>query len=402
MAHLQKFTRSSAAHILGHCEREKSEHGEFLKYRTSSDIDTSKTHMNIDLYEHDGRSAHQRLSNRLKEVHVLQRKDVNVLCDWVVTLPSELLHRSRESIKAFFESTKEFLDSRYGKENNVSCNVHMDEATPHLHYCFVPVKYDDKKEKYKVSAKEVVNRSDLNSFHVDLEDHLHQQIGLPKGLIHSGITEQQGGNKSIHELKSELSSLEKKVREKKTELQNLSEAEKERYQSAPFYVPEGKKTPIGRILSENEWDSVKTSVESLKSENRALYTDKIKLTNENRSLAIELRDSKKEIARLVKRNSDLKHKASVGREEELVARVRELELLNENSVYEIAAEIDTRKLLEEAIMSTFNLEKEDLQELIECERNLRNEQPGFYRQPLAEQRYKSHRKQKEKGFEMEL
>ena len=202
MAHCQKFSRGSASRIIGHCEREKSEHGEYLKYRTSSDIDTSRTHMNIPMDFKDGLTAQQRLEKRLQEVHVLNRKDVNVLCDWVVTLPDGL-PKDGNTLRSFFGETVKFLNARYGSENVVSCNIHMDEAQPHLHYCFVPVVYDKKKERHKVSAKEVLTRADLNSFHGDLENHLHDEIGLEKGLIYSGKTEKQGGNKTIGQLKAE-------------------------------------------------------------------------------------------------------------------------------------------------------------------------------------------------------
>ena len=47
--------------------------------------------------------------------------------------------------------------------------VHYDETTPHLHYAFVPVVFDNKKSRYKVSAKEVLTRHDLQTFHDDLD-----------------------------------------------------------------------------------------------------------------------------------------------------------------------------------------------------------------------------------------
>lgn len=202
MAHVQKFTAGSAGRIIGHCEREKSDYGDFLKYRTKSDIDTTKTHMNMSMTFRDGLTSHQRLHKRLNEVHVLKRKDVNVMCDWVITLPKELPH-DLDTIKPFFNESAKFLMDRYGKENVVSCNIHMDEAQPHMHFCFVPVVFDAKKDYYKVSAKEVLTRRDLNTFHTDLEDHLHDTIGLEKGLVHSGITKEQGGNKTIGQLKAE-------------------------------------------------------------------------------------------------------------------------------------------------------------------------------------------------------
>lgn len=50
--------------------------------------------------------------------------------------------------------------------------VDYDETTTHLHYAFVPVVFDSKKERYKVSAKQVLTRHDLQTFHDDLDQDL--------------------------------------------------------------------------------------------------------------------------------------------------------------------------------------------------------------------------------------
>lgn len=209
MAHVQKFTASSASNILGHCEREFSQDGKYLKYRTNSDIDISRTHLNYSLSVFND-SAKERLQKRLSEVYVLNRKDVNIMCDWVITAPKEIIY-DEEKLTSFFSNTFDFLSERYGKQNLISCNVHMDEVTPHLHYCFVPVVYDKKKNRYKVSAFEVLNKTELKKFHNDLGNYLQKQIGIDKSLISNGITKKQGGNKSIHQLKME--SLENKAKE---------------------------------------------------------------------------------------------------------------------------------------------------------------------------------------------
>ncbi|WP_256870002.1 plasmid recombination protein [Bacillus sp. CDB3] len=66
---------------------------------------------------------------------------------------------------------------RYGGEKNVlSANVHNDETTPHMHFAFMPVVWDEKKQREKVSAKEILNRKDLRTFHQDLDVFLKQEI----------------------------------------------------------------------------------------------------------------------------------------------------------------------------------------------------------------------------------
>lgn len=229
MAHVQKFSSGSAARILGHCDRELSENGQYLKYRTGSEIDMSRTGKNFSLLAGDGLTSAERLSKRLSEVYVHKRKDVNVMCDWVVTLPKELSVADERTVHIFFAETVSFLLQRYGEENAVSINVHMDESQPHLHFCFVPVVYDSRKERYKVSAKELLTRKELKAFHDDLAAHLEKTLNIEPELIHSGKTKAQGGNLSVEELRSRKSALEwecDNLQKKLYELQNAILREK--------------------------------------------------------------------------------------------------------------------------------------------------------------------------------
>src|SRR5699024_12334948 len=107
----------------------------------------------------------------ITEVHCLNRQDLKMMADQVDTLPEELKHTSPESQIKFYEETYDFLSERYGKENVLAGVVHNDETTPHMHFAFMLVTYDEKKQRQKVSAKDVLNRNELNSFHQDLDNH---------------------------------------------------------------------------------------------------------------------------------------------------------------------------------------------------------------------------------------
>jgi len=98
------------------------------------------------------------------------------MADWIVTLPKSLEQETMSTQKEFFETTVSFLNERYGSQNVLSATVHHDETTPHLHYAFIPVVFDEKKQREKVSAKEVLTRKELSSFHQDLDKYLKQQI----------------------------------------------------------------------------------------------------------------------------------------------------------------------------------------------------------------------------------
>ena len=173
--------------------------------RSNENIDPARTHLNYNLApEHDGGQI-AFMQKRLSEVKLQKRADVNVLCDWVVTLPvDEKFKRFNPEIQRietikFFRASYDFLERRYGRENVVSAYVHMDEKTPHLHFAFIPVTEDKKKGGFKVSAKEVLSRSDLRTFHTDLQKALRER-GVILDVL-NGAT--KDGNKTVAELKKE-------------------------------------------------------------------------------------------------------------------------------------------------------------------------------------------------------
>lgn len=193
MAHVAKFKAGAMGHMLGHYSRDK-EH-------LPDNINPERTAENYNLAAAD--QPLQQLDfikQRLSEVKVQKRSDVNVLCDWVVTVPTESFPSYFPELRnAFFKETYNFLCERYGKENVVSAYVHMDEVTPHLHFAFLPIVKDKKHpEREKLSAKEKITRNDLKCFHEQLQAHLEREIGISVPILNEAT---KNGNKSIAELK---------------------------------------------------------------------------------------------------------------------------------------------------------------------------------------------------------
>lgn len=192
MANCQKYTRAATGHLTRHFERAKDVNGEYVKFG-NQDIDTNKSELNYNLAPEQNQIEFIR--QRCSEVQCLNRKDVNVMCSWAVTAPKDL---DQADEKAFFKHTYDFLAKRYGEKNVISAHVHLDEKSPHMHFAFVPVTIDKKKGIEKVSAKEVITRSDLQSFHKDLEMHLERELGHEVGILNEATKE---GNRSIEDLK---------------------------------------------------------------------------------------------------------------------------------------------------------------------------------------------------------
>lgn len=186
MAHMMKHTKASCGHMFAHFDR-KAEH------ISNENLDRTRTPLNYNLATHQQMDQGEFVRQRCSEVHCQNRKDVNVMVSWVITAPKDL---QVEQEKDFFQASYDFLEKKYGKENVVSAYVHMDEATPHMHFAFVPV-VPDERRGYKVSAKECVNKAHLATFHEELQKYLQEnEIGAK--ILNNATRE---GNKSIRTLK---------------------------------------------------------------------------------------------------------------------------------------------------------------------------------------------------------
>lgn len=210
MANAQKYTRAACGHLAAHYERRKDEKGEYVKFG-NQDIDPQKTHLNYNLAPRRGVEQIDFIRQRTTEARTLKRDDVNVMCSWVVTLP-EYRHHNQ--------------------------NLHVSP--------------DKKRGGEKVSAKEVITKNDLKTFHTDLERHLDSFRDWHFEVVNEATKD---GNKEIAELK------------KQTAHEEVLKAQQEAIQARQ------------RALQEQE--SIKPLVEqknALRGEIEALQTEKEVLT----------------------------------------------------------------------------------------------------------------------------
>lgn len=185
MANVKHFHRSAVRSILNHVTRTDN--------FSNQDIDSSRSKYNYSLSKYDPHEAYKR---RLNEVHCLNRSNVNTLSSWCVTLPKGV---KKEDQKKFFENTVKFLNERYGERNLICAEVHYDETTPHLHYCFIPVVFDAKKQREKVDRKSIFTLKELKTFHLDLQNHVSQALGYEVPILNGALKNRK--NLSINELK---------------------------------------------------------------------------------------------------------------------------------------------------------------------------------------------------------
>jgi len=206
MAHIIKATRAQIGGLTRHFERYKNEKGDYIKFG-NQEIDIHKTYLNYNLAENKNQLDF--IKQRTSEVKCLDRKDVKVLCSWVVTLPKTIQENSGEEDE-FFRETYLFLEDKYGKENVISAFVHKDETSPHIHFAFVPVIHDEIKNIDKVSAKEIITRNHLQSFHGEFDQYMKSVFGRDIGVLNEATKE---GNQSIEQLKQATLKIETEKQE---------------------------------------------------------------------------------------------------------------------------------------------------------------------------------------------
>lgn len=202
MAHIQKLKAHATGQIFAHINRDRAT----IDRYGNKDIDRTLTHLNYDIIHGDT----QKLQQRLSEVKHQNREDLVTLCACVITLPNNLKNDTKEVQRKFFETSTEFIKQKFGENNVIYATVHEDESTPHLHIGFVPVakierKYRSKAKKgqtyteERISAKAIINKNMLKSFHTELDQYVEKYFQKCE-ILNGALKNRQ--NISIGELKA--------------------------------------------------------------------------------------------------------------------------------------------------------------------------------------------------------
>lgn len=288
MAHLTSFKSAGAVGVLRHDERKETDK---VQSRKNECIDNLKTHLNYNLAPPRKGTLMEHIKKVCEEnsVKLNNRKDLNVMCSWVVTVPKVV---QPQQYQLFFQRCYDFLKERYGEKYTLSATVHMDETTPHLHYSFIPVGYDSKNDRLTVSSKLVATRTELRSCQQELSKSLDKEFGYDLGILNEATKE---GNKTIQELKYKTAM--EKIEKAEKQLQNLQGkilTQKE------VNAINGKKTLTGGLkgVSYEEYLSLKKTAQNV---NKAKITVKklkeeiSKLENKNFQLVKEVHNAKEKI-----------------------------------------------------------------------------------------------------------
>ena len=141
-----KYKGPEIGHIESHNERTKE------KYASNPDIDTSRSHLNFHLVSPE-RKYRAEAEKQIAAAGCRSRSDSVRVVEVLVTASPEFFKgKKKAEIKAYFTGGAGFYPAASeSRDTIISAVVHMDEKTPHMHLCFVPLTKDK-----RLSAKEIV------------------------------------------------------------------------------------------------------------------------------------------------------------------------------------------------------------------------------------------------------
>lgn len=235
-----------------HIERRTAEGKEYIP----DNADGSRTHLNRELISFPTGVANrtQAIQYRLDTAGLTRKIGKNQVRAVRVLLTGsheQMINLEREGrLDKWCQANIKWLHDTFGEDNLVSCVLHLDERTPHLHATIVPIvttprkrrdregeqKYKEKQAAPRLCADEVMARGKLRQYQ-DTYATTMATFGLNRGVIASGArhqTQQQYNRRQSLELQADIERLT-------SEIVKL-EAQKEK-------VEKGAKDGKNRILS---------------------------------------------------------------------------------------------------------------------------------------------------------
>ena len=119
------------------------------------------------------------------------RKDTVTMCSVCVTVPDQTAvpeesRLTEQEQEEFITQAHQFLTQRYGvrQGKNILCSVvHRDEKSLHLHFDFIPIVEDKLNGELKLSAKDLVTKTELKNLHKDFNETLTNYFGRDVGYL---------------------------------------------------------------------------------------------------------------------------------------------------------------------------------------------------------------------------
>lgn len=174
VCHMTKFARGAVKGVEIHNQRKR----EGISH-TNPDIDWNRSGENYDLHNTEGINYYKAIQARIASLNLKKavRKDAVLLCGFIITSDTDFFKSlGPEATRKYFIDSYKFLKNRYGPENVVAATVHLDEATPHMHFEMVPV------VDGRLSAKSLFTKTELKKLQTDFHREVGAKYGLERGI----------------------------------------------------------------------------------------------------------------------------------------------------------------------------------------------------------------------------
>lgn len=216
---------------------------------SNPDIDFERSHDNYSLCDNAvGSSFNEYIDKQLAERYTGKkaiRKDAVRMVQVLFTSDSDFFDQlSAEQAKDYFQSCYDWAAKRWGADNIISADIHLDEKTPHMHLNFVPLTADG-----RLSAKECIGSG--SKALQQLQDDFYREVGAAYGLDRGRRADLISGEQPRkHQRVAEYKASTEYYQSQKNELQATVQALQEQEQAytdilhaAPENVIEGISVP---------------------------------------------------------------------------------------------------------------------------------------------------------------
>ena len=157
-----KYKGPTLSRIEAHNERTKA------AYASNPDIDTQRSKLNFHTVKPKGK--YRQVSDQIiRESGCRVRKDSVTAVEVLITASPEFFEGKKpREVKEFFDYALEFMKTKQDESTYISAVVHVDEKTPHMHLCFVPLTPDN-----RLSAKTIIgNKKKLTQWQDEFHAHM--------------------------------------------------------------------------------------------------------------------------------------------------------------------------------------------------------------------------------------
>ena len=336
VCHIQRGN-SNGSGLSTHIERQTKSGKLFIP----QNADPSRTRLNRELlsFPHGVKDRNDAIKNRLDNAGLKRKIGKNQtthLCAILSGSHDQMMKIQQEGrLSEWINANIRWLEDTFGKDNLVSCVLHMDEKTPHLHATIIPVvtterkrreregqkKYRTSKGGPRLSADDVMHRSMLTKYQ-DSYGEAMKGFGLERGVVGSIAKHVSNSDYYKQKMESIQENIDILIRE--TEARQLKLAKLKKEEEA---AKEGKNFILS-LFNKGDLAKARTAIveqaaqiESLQKRVRALEMEKKRLGengektrfNLEQTLNKTIRESdayKKENENLKEKNRELDRKAN--------------------------------------------------------------------------------------------